>query len=106
MSRLWPEENEHAERLERCAAALGAEIVDAEAFVGGGSAPDESIPGRALAIEGRDGLLAELRSPRGASAPVVGYLKDGRLILDLRTVDPADDESLLRAVSAARDRIG
>ena len=105
MNRLWPDEHVHGERLERCAGALGAEIVGAEAFVGGGSAPDESIPGKALAIEGRDELLAELRAGGDGADPVVGYLKDGRLILDLRTVVPADDDALLRAVSAARSRI-
>ena len=105
MDRLWPDEAEHAKRLERCAAALDAEIVDAEAYVGGGSAPDEAIPGKALAIEGRDDLLTELRCGRGALDPVVGYLKDDRLILDLRTVEPADDDSVARAVAAARRRV-
>jgi hypothetical protein len=33
---------------------------------------------------------------------VVGYLRDGRLILDLRTVDPADDDALIAAVAVAR----
>ena len=36
-----------------------------------------------------------------ASPPVVGYLREGRLILDLRTVEPGDDEALLAAVRAA-----
>ena len=32
----------------------------------------------------------------------MGYIREGALILDLRTVDPADDEDLVAAVLAAR----
>ena len=49
---------------------------------------------------GRDETLARLRAGR---PPVVGYLRGGRLILDLRTVDPHDDEALAAAVAAARE---
>ena len=49
------------------------------------------------------------RRLRLGDPPVVGYLRDGRLMLDLRTVDPADDEALAGAVerrahAARRDR--
>ena len=43
-------------------------------------------------------LLGMLRE---GEPPVVGYLKGGRLILDLRTVDPLDDSELIAAVSRA-----
>ncbi len=32
---------------------------------------------------------------------MVGYLRQGRLLLDLRTVDPHDDEALIAAVRIA-----
>jgi L-seryl-tRNA(Ser) seleniumtransferase len=95
LDRLWPDRAAHRARLERAAATLGAEIVAAEAFLGGGSAPEAPIPGEALALPGDDALLARLR--RG-DPPVVGYLRQGRLLLDLRTVDPGDDEALIAAV--------
>jgi L-seryl-tRNA(Ser) seleniumtransferase len=95
LDRLWPGAEAHRARLERAAARLGAEIVAAEAFLGGGSAPEAPIPGEALALPGDDALLARLR--RG-DPPVVGYLRQGRLLLDLRTVDPLDDEALIAAV--------
>ncbi|MDA8015912.1 MAG: L-seryl-tRNA(Sec) selenium transferase [Thermoanaerobaculia bacterium] len=113
MARLWPDETSHSERLERCVEALRREQVDAsiapsDAFVGGGSAPDEPIPGLALAIEGRDDLLAGLRVggivDNTVLPPVVGYLKDKQLVLDLRTVDPDEDLLLVRAVAAAHGR--
>jgi L-seryl-tRNA(Ser) seleniumtransferase len=95
LDRLWPDPSAHRARLERAASRLGAEIVAAEAFLGGGSAPEAPIPGEALALPGDDALLARLRLGDPA---VVGYLRQGRLLLDLRTVDPLDDEALIAAV--------
>jgi L-seryl-tRNA(Ser) seleniumtransferase len=98
VDRLWPDPEAHRARLERLAGLLGAGIVPAEAFLGGGSAPEAPIPGEALALSGDDALLARLRQ---GDPPVVGYLHQGRLILDLRTVAPEDDEALIAAVRAA-----
>jgi L-seryl-tRNA(Ser) seleniumtransferase len=98
LDRLWPEAPAHRARLERAAAELGAEIVPAEAFLGGGSAPEAPIPGEALALPGDDALLGHLRQ---GDPPVVGYLRQGRLILDLRTVAPEDDGALISAVVSA-----
>jgi L-seryl-tRNA(Ser) seleniumtransferase len=97
---LWPDPAAHRARLERLARAIGgtARIVAVEAFVGGGSAPEEAIPGEAIALED-DGALARLL--RTGEPAVAGYLREGRLVLDLRTVDPADDGALAGAVSAA-----
>jgi L-seryl-tRNA(Ser) seleniumtransferase len=106
LDRLWPDPRLHHARLERAAASLAAlapgapapEIVPADAFLGGGSAPEEPIPGEALALPGSDELLALLRQ---GEPPVVGYLRRGRLLLDLRTVAPEDDAELLAAAGRA-----
>jgi L-seryl-tRNA(Ser) seleniumtransferase len=101
LDRLWPDRAAHRERLERLASRLGAAgvtatVVAADALVGGGAAPQAPIPGEALALPASEPLLARLR--RG-TPPVVGYLAAGRLVLDLRTVDPDDDEALGAAVA-------
>jgi len=98
LDRLWPDRQAHRSRLEHAAAELGAEIVPAEAFLGGGSAPEAPIPGEALSLPGDDTLLARLR--RG-EPPIIGYLRQGRLILDLRTVAEEDDAALIAAVGRA-----
>jgi L-seryl-tRNA(Ser) seleniumtransferase len=99
IERLWVDERSHRRRLEALAARIDAEIVPAEAFVGGGAAPERPIAGEALALPGRSDWLAALRQ---GEPPVVGYIRDGRLVLDLRTVDPEDDPHLERAVKALR----
>ncbi|MCM2270913.1 MAG: L-seryl-tRNA(Sec) selenium transferase [Thermoanaerobaculia bacterium] len=99
LDRLWADAGASRPRLARVAGAIGAAIVPAEAFVGGGAAPDAAVVGEALALPGDDDLALRLRTGEPA---VVGYLRDGRLILDLRTVDPADDDALVAAVIAAR----
>ncbi len=100
LDRLWPDPAAHRTRLERLAEAAGARIVPADAFLGGGSAPEAPIPGEALALPGEEDLLSRLRLGR---PPVVGYLRQGVLVLDLRTVDPEDDEALRLAILRALD---
>ncbi len=87
----------------------GTRVAEVRSTVGGGSLPGETLPSRAVAIEGPspDRLLARLRAGTPA---VVGRIEDGVVLLDLRTVEPADDEALAAAleaaVAAARGRRG
>jgi L-seryl-tRNA(Ser) seleniumtransferase len=88
-------------RAEALALGLpGAEAIPTEATIGGGSLPGEVLPsvGIAIAAGQADRLLGALR--RGVPA-VVARIQDGRVILDLRTVDPDDDASLGRAIASA-----
>jgi L-seryl-tRNA(Ser) seleniumtransferase len=98
LDRMWVDPDRHLLRLEAAARRLGAQVVSADAYLGGGAAPEAAVPGQALALSGDQALLRRLRS---GEPPVVGYLKGGRLILDLRTVDPSDDGELIAAVCRA-----
>ncbi|MFL5749587.1 MAG: L-seryl-tRNA(Sec) selenium transferase [Chloroflexota bacterium] len=91
------------ERAQRAAAAVGqaAEVIDTEATVGGGSLPGETLPSAGIAIAAArrpDALAAALR--RGKPA-VIGRIHAGRVVLDLRTVEPDRDSELIAAVGAA-----
>ena len=105
LDRMWPESQAHRRRLRRLAAGWpGARIVEADGFIGGGSAPDEAVPGVAVAFPDPSGHLARrlrLGDPKADVVPVAGYVQDGRLLLDLRTVDPRDDERILQALQHA-----
>jgi L-seryl-tRNA(Ser) seleniumtransferase len=73
-----------------------------QAAVGGGGAPGQDLPSAAVSLPA--GLADELRTGaavrRGTRPAVVGRAEDGRLLLDLRAVSPADDELLGAAVAA------
>jgi L-seryl-tRNA(Ser) seleniumtransferase len=97
-----------AERAERMVAILvarhvRARVADATAAVGGGGAPGVSLPSVAVALP--EELAHALRHGtavrRGESPAVAGRIADGMLLLDLRAVDPADDERLVTAVLLA-----
>jgi L-seryl-tRNA(Ser) seleniumtransferase len=80
-------------------AGIAAEAVSSEAAVGGGGAPGVILPSAALR------LPAHCATPlRQGDPPVIGRLERDGLLLDLRTVDPADDDALLAAVRAAAER--
>jgi L-seryl-tRNA(Ser) seleniumtransferase len=83
-------------RAQRLAERLpDAQAVDSIAAVGGGGAPDVSLPSAAVSLP--ESYAVSLRTGTPA---VVGRLENGRCLLDLRTVPPQDDEALLAAVLA------
>jgi L-seryl-tRNA(Ser) seleniumtransferase len=88
--------------------SLSASVVAADGAVGGGGAPGVALPGAAVALPA--GLAVPLRAGapvrRGDVPAVVGRTERGQLLLDLRSVDPADDERLVAAVLAAAGRAG
>ncbi len=95
-------------RSERAVATLAAHhlsatVVAAEGAVGGGGAPGVTLPGAAVALP--ETLAAPLRwgEPvrRGEVPAVVGRVERGRLLLDLRSVHPDDDDRLVAAVLLA-----
>jgi L-seryl-tRNA(Ser) seleniumtransferase len=69
----------------------GAKVVDTEAVAGGGSLPGFGIPSVGIAVE--NASADTLRAAR-----IVARVEDGRVVCDLRTVDPADDERLVSAL--------
>ena len=78
---------------------LSVSIAATEATIGGGSTPGVALPSRGLALEAVDRSAAALAAAlRAGVPPVVGRVSDDRLLLDLRTVDPLEDEELARAV--------
>ena len=84
-------------------ASIDARVEDSAAAVGGGGAPGLELASAAVSLPAD--LAVPLRSGqpvrRGSMPAVVGRLEEGRLLLDLRAVDPADDDLLRAAVIAA-----
>jgi L-seryl-tRNA(Ser) seleniumtransferase len=96
------------ERAERMRLALrqsgvSADVASVDSTVGGGSLPGETLPSWAIVLGalGGEGVEALARRMRIGSPAVFGRIDRNRLLLDLRTVLPEDDESLQRAIRAA-----
>ncbi len=102
LDRMWLDPALQRSRLEQVAARLGAEIIPAEAFLGGGAAPERPVQGEALALRCDSTLLERLRE---GDPPVVAYIREKGLVLDLRTIDPEDDELLIRTVRTAIENV-
>jgi L-seryl-tRNA(Ser) seleniumtransferase len=86
-------------RAERLAGLTGGTVEETVARVGGGALPLAELPSFACAVE------EELAAPlRAAEPPVVAVVRDGRTLLDCRTL--ADDEldEVAAAVAACRSR--
>ena len=81
------------------AAIPRASIIESTGYLGGGSLPGQEIPSIAVALTtgDADGSAAELRY---GEPPIVGRIEDGRVLLDLRTVAPGEDEIVIGALRA------
>ena len=84
-------------RAERLAAIVGGAVEETVARVGGGALPLAELPSFACAVE------EELATPlRAGEPPVVAVVRDGRCLLDCRTLTDGEVEEVAAAVAAAR----
>jgi L-seryl-tRNA(Ser) seleniumtransferase len=87
-------------RAERLAGLIGGEVEETVARVGGGALPLAELPSAACSIE--EQVVQHLRL---GEPPVIGIVRDGRLLLDARTLTDAEVEEAARAVLQARRAI-
>jgi L-seryl-tRNA(Ser) seleniumtransferase len=100
------------QRAEALAAAFreveglaAAEVREDVAYVGGGSLPDQAMKTFVVEVEPRGISDADLAYRLRTGDPaVMGRLRDGKLVLDVRTVFPHQEASLLEAVRRAVGR--
>jgi L-seryl-tRNA(Ser) seleniumtransferase len=84
-------------RAERLAERVGGSVEETVARAGGGALPLAELPSFACAVEER--LAAPLRE---GEPPVIGIVRDGKLLLDCRTLTEGDVDETAAAVAAAR----
>jgi L-seryl-tRNA(Ser) seleniumtransferase len=101
------------EELQRRAEALATRMSDLpgiasatacpdEAYVGGGSLPDQALKTWVVEVAARELSDDDLaRRLRLGTPAVMGRLRDGKLLLDLRTVFPSQEDDLVEAVRRA-----
>ena len=85
-------------RAERLARLTGGELVPTTARVGGGALPLHELPSAAVALGGE--LVHGLRH---APTPVVAIVREGRTLLDCRTIADGELDEVAAAVAACRD---
>ncbi len=88
------------DRAERLAAAIGGDVVDSEARVGGGAMPALALASSAATLPDPSGAL--LAALRAGDPPVIGRVEGGRLLLDARTLTDHDVAVVAAAVLVAR----
>ena len=84
-------------RAERLAGLTGGTVEETVARVGGGALPLAELPSFACAVD--ESLAAPLRQ---GEPPVVGVVRDGRLLLDCRTLADAEVDEVAAVVAACR----
>jgi L-seryl-tRNA(Ser) seleniumtransferase len=86
-------------RCEVISKAVDGTVEPSTSAVGAGSAPGMEIPSPVIRIEGGHGMFACLLA---AETPILARRDAGDLIIDLRAVDPADDELIIGALLKCR----
>jgi L-seryl-tRNA(Ser) seleniumtransferase len=88
-------------RAENFAQRVGtaATVVALQSVVGGGSAPETYLPSWGVALETPGLSASEIESRlRNSNPPVIARVEADRVILDFRTIFPADEETLLNSL--------
>jgi L-seryl-tRNA(Ser) seleniumtransferase len=88
------------EALADSVSGLSAKVLETRSMIGGGAAPGKTVQSFALSLA-CDGMNAtELaRRLRQQATPIVARVEADRVLLDLRTVDAADDSYLAKTLA-------
>jgi L-seryl-tRNA(Ser) seleniumtransferase len=87
-------------QLAACDAVDSAEPVDDSAYLGGGSVPHQQLATWCIALQPAHGTLDRMAADlRSGSPSVVGRISNDRLLIDLRSVMPRQDQQVVEAVT-------
>jgi L-seryl-tRNA(Ser) seleniumtransferase len=80
--------------------AVRTEILEGSSLIGGGATPEQPLASWLVAVQCADVVEAE-RQCRLSDPPVIARIVDDRLLFDLRTVFPSEEEELARVILQA-----
>jgi len=86
-------------RATSIAESVGGVVVAGGSAIGAGSVPGVTIPTSLVVLEGRDDMFECLLA---ADEPILARRDNGNLVLDVRTVDPEDDQKLADTLAKCR----
>ncbi len=90
-----------AEEVHKSCESLSVEVIESRSVLGGGAAPGSTLPTRAVAIKSEtmsaDQISEQLRR---WEMPIIARVEDGRVLLDLRTVEPEHEALIVAALES------
>jgi L-seryl-tRNA(Ser) seleniumtransferase len=89
-----------AERLLERIPGIRAELAPGQSLIGGGATPQQSLDTWLIAIAAEDVAGLERRM-RAGEPPVIARIEEDRVLIDLRTVFPEEEDELAAALQAA-----
>jgi L-seryl-tRNA(Ser) seleniumtransferase len=95
-----------ADRI-RAAAGVGLEVavMAGASQVGGGALPVQNLPTTLVALTSRDMSAAKLETHfRGHRPSIIGRVEQERFLLDVRTIQPGEDEMIVAAAARIMSR--
>jgi L-seryl-tRNA(Ser) seleniumtransferase len=80
------------------AESIGVEIMDGSSMVGGGALPVQNLPTKLVAMSSKEMSAARLEVRfRGYVNPIIGRVEQELFLLDVRTLQPGDEEIITAA---------
>jgi L-seryl-tRNA(Ser) seleniumtransferase len=82
---------------------ITVDLIDGESIIGGGAAPSVTLPTCLIAVTSANLSADEVADRlRSFDPPVISRLNEGRVLLDLRTVFPHQDSSIVNALAVLK----
>ena len=76
------------------------DLIDSESAIGGGAGPTANLPTTVIAVSDQNRTAQEIETVlRTSLPPVIARIADQKVLIDLRTVFPDQEDSLLRTLN-------
>ena len=77
------------------------DLIDSESAIGGGAGPTANLPTTVIAVTDQNRTAQEIETVlRTSLPPIIARIADQKVLLDLRTVFPDQEDSLLRTLNS------
>lgn len=87
------------ERSDPLPGSIRLELIDGSSVVGGGSAPETELASRLIAVNSATLAPQQIEERlRNHSTPIIARIVNDRLTIDLRTVSPTEEQTIIEAL--------
>ncbi|MGI6733258.1 MAG: L-seryl-tRNA(Sec) selenium transferase [Anaerovoracaceae bacterium] len=94
-----------AEQVRRATDVFEIEVIKSEGQIGGGSTPNQFLPGYAVSVVGKGVSLDRIeRDLRAYEVPIIVRINQDRVLIDMRTVTRDEVETVARGLIACGEK--